>query len=113
MLGYLAARLLPAALGLLTTGLLVVGAVLAAIVLRSFVAGTMTAAGFLLQGLIGAALLLVNLQAIASVATLDRWLARRLLEANRLKGTPTPPSPNAYTSHRARSRNTSNHLRQA
>ncbi|PYC67942.1 two-component sensor histidine kinase [Micromonospora arborensis] len=82
VLGYLAARLLPAALGLLTAGLLVVGAVLAAIVVRSFVAGTMTAAGFLLQGLIGAALLLVNLQAIASVATLDRWLARGLLESH-------------------------------
>jgi signal transduction histidine kinase len=82
VLGYLAARLLPAALGLLTAGLLVVGAVLAAIVVRSFVAGTMTAASFLLQGLIGAALLLVNLQAIASVATLDRWLARSLLESN-------------------------------
>ena len=82
VLGYLAARLLPAALGLLTAGLLVVGAVLAAIVVRAFATGTMTAAGFLLQGLIGAALLLVNLQAIASVATLDRWLARSLLESN-------------------------------
>ncbi|MEV0158259.1 histidine kinase [Micromonospora sp. NPDC050686] len=82
VLGYLAARLLPAALGVLTVGLLVVGAVLAAIVVRSFVAGTMTMAGFLLQLLIGAALLVVNLQAIASVATLDRWQARRLLESN-------------------------------
>ncbi|MFE9207125.1 sensor histidine kinase [Micromonospora sp. NPDC007230] len=82
VLGYLAARLLPAALGVITAGLLVVGAVLAAIVVRSFVAGTMTMAGFLLQGLIGAALLVVNLQAIASVATLDRWLARSLLESN-------------------------------
>ncbi|SIM87388.1 sensor histidine kinase [Micromonospora cremea] len=82
VLGYLAARLLPAALGLLTAGLLVLGAVLAAIVVRSFVAGTMTTANFLLQGLIGAALLLVNLQATASVATLDRWLARSLLESN-------------------------------
>ncbi|MGY0006385.1 sensor histidine kinase [Micromonospora sp. I033] len=80
LLGYLAARLLPAALGLLTAGLLVVGAALAAIVVRSLVAGTMTVAGFLLQGLIGAALLLVNLQAMASVATLDRWLARSLLD---------------------------------
>ncbi|MEU5726351.1 histidine kinase [Micromonospora sp. NPDC047738] len=82
VLGYLAARLLPAVLGVITAGLLVVGAVLAAIVVRSFVAGTMTMAGFLLQGLIGAALLVVNLQAIASVATLDRWLARSLLESN-------------------------------
>jgi signal transduction histidine kinase len=80
VLGYLAARLLPAALGGLTVGLLVFGAVLAAIVVRSFVAGTMTMAGFLLQLLIGAALLAVNLQAIASVATLDRRLARSLLE---------------------------------
>lgn len=82
VLGYLAARLLPAVLGLLTAGLLVVGAVLAAIVVRSLVVGTMSAAGFLLQGLIGAALLLVNLQAIASVATVDRWLARGLLESS-------------------------------
>ncbi|WP_405433790.1 sensor histidine kinase [Micromonospora sp. NBC_00617] len=80
VLGYLAARLLPAALGVLTAGLLVVGAVLAAIVVRSFVAGAMTMAGFLLQLLIGAALLAVNLQATASVATLDRRLARSLLE---------------------------------
>ncbi|MCG5467527.1 histidine kinase [Micromonospora sp. LAH09] len=82
VLGYLAARLLPAVLGLLTTGLLVVGAVLAAIVVRAVVAGTMTAAAFLLQGLIGAALLLVNVQAVVSVATLDRWLARNLLESH-------------------------------
>ncbi|MEU7997580.1 histidine kinase [Micromonospora sp. NPDC049060] len=82
VLGYLAARLLPAALGVLTVGLLVVGAVLAAIVVRSFVAGTMSLAGFLSQGLIGTALLVVNLQAMASVATLDRWLARNLLESH-------------------------------
>ncbi|MFF0657493.1 sensor histidine kinase [Micromonospora tulbaghiae] len=82
VVGYLAARLLPAALGALTAGLLVVGVVLAAIVVRSFVAGTMTVAGFLLQVLIGAALLAVNLQAMAGVATLDRRLARRLLESH-------------------------------
>ncbi|MFD2763499.1 sensor histidine kinase [Micromonospora eburnea] len=82
VLGYLAARLLPAALGVLTSGLLVVGAVLAAIVVRSFVVGTMTTADFLVQVLIGATLLVVNLQAIASVATLDRWLARGLLESS-------------------------------
>ncbi|RBJ06938.1 two-component sensor histidine kinase [Micromonospora provocatoris] len=63
-------------------GLLVVGVVLAAIVVRSFVAGTMTVAGFLLQVLIGAALLAVNLQAMTGVATLDRRLARRLLESH-------------------------------
>ncbi|MEV7989657.1 histidine kinase [Micromonospora sp. NPDC085948] len=82
VLGYLAARLLPAALGLLTAGLLVVGAALAAIVVRSFVAGSMTVATLLLQGLVGAALLLVNMQAIASVARLDRWLAHSLLESH-------------------------------
>ncbi|MEU7933453.1 sensor histidine kinase [Micromonospora echinofusca] len=82
VLGYLAARLLPAALGVLTVGLLVVGAVLAAIVVRSFVSGTMTLAGFLSQGLIGTALLVVNLQAMVSVATLDRRLARGLLESH-------------------------------
>ncbi|MFG2167077.1 sensor histidine kinase [Micromonospora chersina] len=81
VLGYLAARLLPAALGLLTGGLLVVGVVLAGIVVRSFVAGAMTAADLLLQAFIGAALLLLNLQATVSVATLDRWLARGLLES--------------------------------
>ncbi|RLQ06028.1 two-component sensor histidine kinase [Micromonospora sp. BL1] len=82
VVGYLAARLLPAALGALTAGLLVVGVVLAAIVVRSFVAGTMTVAGFLLQVLIGAALLAVNLQAMAGVGTLDRRLAHRLLESH-------------------------------
>ncbi|MET7969517.1 histidine kinase [Micromonospora sp. NPDC005305] len=81
VVGFLAARLLPAALGLLTGGLLVVGAALAAIVVRSFVAGAMTVADLLLQAFIGAALLLLNLQATASVATLDRWLARGLLES--------------------------------
>jgi signal transduction histidine kinase len=80
VLGYLAARLLPAALGVLTAGLLVVGAVLAAIVGRALVTGTMTVGDFLLQLLIGAPLLMANLQAIAVVATLDRWLARNLLE---------------------------------
>ncbi|MET8907533.1 histidine kinase [Micromonospora sp. NPDC004551] len=82
VLGYLAARLLPAALGLLTAGLFAVGVALAAIVVGSFVAGTMSTADFLLQGFIGAALLLLNLQAAASVAALDRWLARRLLESH-------------------------------
>lgn len=82
VVGFLAARLLPAALGLLTGGLLVVGAVLAAIVVRSFVAGAMTVADLLLQAFIGSALLLLNLQATASVATLDRWLARGLLESS-------------------------------
>ncbi|MFF5171014.1 sensor histidine kinase [Micromonospora sp. NPDC000089] len=82
VLGYLAARLVPAVLGAVTGGLLVVGAVLAAIVLRSFAAGTLTVADLLLQGLVGAALLTVNLQAMVSVAALDRRLARGLLESS-------------------------------
>ncbi len=82
VLAYLGARLLPAALGVLTAGLLVVGAVLAAIVVRSLVAGTMTVTEFLLQVSIGSALLVVGLQAIASVAALDRRLARTLLETS-------------------------------
>lgn len=80
VLGYLAARLLPGALGSLTGGLLAVGAVLAAIVVRSFLAGSMSLPQFLLQVLIGSALLVVNVQAIGSVAALDRRLARALLE---------------------------------
>ncbi|WP_432973850.1 sensor histidine kinase [Dactylosporangium sp. CA-233914] len=81
-LGFLAARLLPGALGALTVGLLAVGLVLAAIVVRSVVVGTMTVPQLLLQVLIGSALLVVNLQAIASVAALDRRLARTLLEGS-------------------------------
>ncbi|SCF28396.1 sensor histidine kinase [Micromonospora mirobrigensis] len=80
--GYLAARVVPATLAMLTTGLLLVGAVLAVIVVRSFVAGTMTVTGLLLQLLIGTVLLIVNLQAMAGVATLDRALARSLLETS-------------------------------
>lgn len=82
VLVYLGARLLPAALGVLTVGLLVVGAVLTAIVMRSLVAGTMTLTGFLLQVAIGSALFVVDLQAIASVAALDRRLAHTLLETS-------------------------------
>jgi signal transduction histidine kinase len=88
--GYLAARLLPTALGLLTLGLLVVGAVLAGIVLTSFAAGRLSLPGLLLQLLIGAGLLLVDLQALASAGRLDRWLAVRLLE----------PDPRAALQHR-------------
>lgn len=80
VLAYLAARLLPGAFGGLTVGLLAVGVVLAAIVVRSFMAGTMSLSQLLLQVLIGAALLVVNLQAVASVAQLERRLARALLE---------------------------------
>jgi signal transduction histidine kinase len=82
VLGYLAARLLPAVLGALTLGLLVVGAVLAGIVLRSLAAGTLTPGAFLLQVGIGSALLVVDLQAITSVAALDRRLAHSLLETS-------------------------------
>ncbi len=79
---YLGARLLPAALGAFTAGLLVVGAVLAAIVVRSFAAGTMGLTDLLLQVVIGSGLLVLDLQAIASVAALDRRLVRTLLETN-------------------------------
>lgn len=82
VLAYLGARLLPAALGVLTVGLLMVGVVLAGIVLRSLVAGTMAVTDFLLQVGIGSALFVVDLQAIASVAALDRRLARTLLETS-------------------------------
>jgi len=82
VLAYLGARLMPAALGALTAGLLVVGVVLAGTVMRSLVAGTMTVPDFLLQVVIGSALLVVDLQAIASVAALDRRLARSLLETS-------------------------------
>ncbi|MCW3820041.1 histidine kinase [Micromonospora sp. DR5-3] len=82
VLAYLAARLLPGLLGALTLGLLAVGTVLAAIVLRSVVIGTMTVPQLLVQVLIGSALLVVNLQAIASVGALDRRLARTLLETS-------------------------------
>lgn len=80
VLAFLAARLVPGALGALTLGLLGVGVVLATIVLRSVVAGTMTVPRLLTQILIGSALLVVDVQAIATVAALDRRLARTLLE---------------------------------
>jgi signal transduction histidine kinase len=79
--GYLASRLVPAVLGALTVGLLGVGVVLAGIVLSSCAAGTMSAPDVLLQVVIGAALLVVDLQAVATVAALDRRLARRLLDS--------------------------------
>ena len=80
IVAYFAARLLPAGLGAITIGLLAVGAVLAAIVSRSFVAGELSLPGLLEQILFGSALLALDLQALASVARLDRWLARTLLE---------------------------------
>jgi signal transduction histidine kinase len=82
VLGFLAARLLPGALGALTLGLLAVGVVLAVIVVRSVVIGTTSMPQLLLQVLIGSALLVVNLQAIASVAALDTRLVHTLLEGS-------------------------------
>ncbi|MER7334987.1 MULTISPECIES: histidine kinase [unclassified Micromonospora] len=80
--GYLAARLLPGALGLLAYGMLAVGVVLASIVVRAVIRGDLGVTDALVQTVIGAALLLVNLQAVVSVAALDVRLARRLLGPN-------------------------------
>ncbi|SCG56043.1 Signal transduction histidine kinase [Micromonospora echinaurantiaca] len=79
--GYLAARLLPGALGALAYGLFAVGVVLAVIVLWAVLRGTLEPADALVQVVIGAALLLVNVQAVASIAALDVRLAHRLLGA--------------------------------
>ncbi|XTZ13157.1 sensor histidine kinase [Micromonospora echinospora] len=81
--GYLAVRLLPGALGLLAYGLLAVGAVLAAIVLLAALRGDLGVADALVQVVVGAALFLVNVQAVASVGALDVRLARRLLGRSR------------------------------
>ncbi|MEU4645322.1 histidine kinase [Micromonospora sp. NPDC023814] len=80
--GYLAARLLPGVLGLLAYGVLAVGVVLASIVVRAVFRGDLGVTDALLQAVVGAALLLVNVQAVASVAALDVRLARRLLGPN-------------------------------
>ncbi|MEV4122392.1 histidine kinase [Micromonospora sp. NPDC049645] len=77
--GYLAARLLPGTLGLLAYAVLGVGVVLAGIVLRAAVRGELTLLDALSQVAVGAVLLLLNVQALASVAALDVRLARRLL----------------------------------
>ncbi|MEW2144689.1 histidine kinase [Micromonospora vinacea] len=77
--GYLAARLLPGALGLLAYAVLGVGVVLAGIVLRAAVRGELTVLDALSQIAVGAVLLLLNVQAVASIAALDIRLARRLL----------------------------------
>ncbi|MFG3708181.1 sensor histidine kinase [Micromonospora sp. NPDC047670] len=81
-LGYLAARLLPGALGLLAYGVLAFGVVLASIVVRATLRGDLGVTDALLQVVVGAALLLVNVQAVVSVAALDVRLARRLLGPN-------------------------------
>lgn len=77
---YLAARLLPGALGALAFGLLGIGAVLAWILVSATVRGDLSLAEILLQVVIGAVLLLLNVQAIASVGALDVRIARRLLD---------------------------------
>ncbi|GAB3457763.1 hypothetical protein GCM10027570_40710 [Streptomonospora sediminis] len=79
VLGYLAARLLPAALGALALALLAIGVVLASIALRSAATGNMGPAEFLMQVVIGVALLMLDLQAMASALALERHLARALL----------------------------------
>ena len=79
---YLAARALPAGLGLLGAGLLWVGIWLAAVVLLSVANGTMPVGDLVIQVLIGAVLLAVDLQALVGVARLDRWLARTLIEGD-------------------------------
>ncbi|WP_433133251.1 sensor histidine kinase [Micromonospora sp. CA-240977] len=77
--GYLAARLLPGALGLLAYAMLGVGLVLAGIVVRAAVRGELSLLDTLAQAAVGVVLLLLNVQALASVAALDVRLARRLL----------------------------------
>ncbi|MFE3460537.1 sensor histidine kinase [Nocardiopsis aegyptia] len=79
VLGYLAARSLPGALGALAVGLLGVGAVLASIVLSSAVDGRMAPPDLLVQAGIGTVLLLVLLQGFHSIDAVDRRLARALL----------------------------------
>ncbi|WP_410818679.1 sensor histidine kinase [Micromonospora sp. 050-3] len=78
-IGYLAARLLPGTLALLAYAVLGVGVVLAGIVLRAAVRGELTLPDALTQIAVGAVLLLLNVQAVASIAALDIRLARRLL----------------------------------
>ncbi|MFI6226223.1 hypothetical protein ACIBCR_02750 [Micromonospora echinospora] len=80
---YLAVRLLPGVLGLLAYGLLAVGVVLAAIVLLATIRGDLGLADVAVQVVVGAALFLVNVQAVASVGALDVRLARRLLGPSR------------------------------
>ncbi|MEU8212496.1 histidine kinase [Micromonospora sp. NPDC049044] len=81
--GYLAARLLPGALGVLAYGVLGIGVVLAGIVLRAAVHGELSFLDALSQLGVGAVLLLLNVQALASIAALDVRLARRLLSLGR------------------------------
>ncbi len=82
VLAFLAARALPAGLAVLTVVLLWVGLWLAAIVLLSVATGVMSPGDFVIQLLIGSALLAIDLQAMAGAARLDRRLARALLEGD-------------------------------
>lgn len=82
VLGYLASRTLPGAVGLLAGCLLGVGVWLAAVVVISLVTGVMSPVDFFVQVVIGAALLLLDLQAMASVHLLDQRMARGLLEGS-------------------------------
>ncbi|MBM0235278.1 two-component sensor histidine kinase [Micromonospora sp. STR1_7] len=82
-LGYLAARLLPGMLALLAYAVLAIGVVLAGIVLHAAVRGELTLLDALSQVAVGAVLLLLNVQALASIAALDVRLARRLLGPGR------------------------------
>ncbi|MET7751685.1 histidine kinase [Micromonospora sp. NPDC005367] len=77
---YLAARLLPGALGALAYLLLAIGAVLAWILLSATVRGDLSVSEFLLQVVIGMVLLMLNVQAIGSVGALDVRIARWLLD---------------------------------
>ncbi|MDG4781035.1 histidine kinase [Micromonospora sp. WMMD961] len=78
-IGYLAARLLPGSLAVLAYAVLGIGLVLAGIVLRAAVHGELGFLDALSQLGVGAVLLLLNVQAFASIAALDVRLARRLL----------------------------------
>ena len=80
VLCYLAFRLVPEIVAVLAMALLVVGAVLAGIVVVALFRGTLGTGEFLLQVLIGAVLLVLDLQLLVSSARLDDWLARVVLE---------------------------------
>jgi signal transduction histidine kinase len=55
---------------------------LAGIVAHSVIADAISIRDALLQVIIGGALLILNLQAIASVVGMDRWMAKTLLESS-------------------------------
>lgn len=80
VLCYLAFRLVPEAVAVFAMALLAIGAVLAGIVIVALFKGTLGTGEFLLQVLIGAVLLVLDLQLLVSTARLDDWLARVVLE---------------------------------